>query len=417
MQVTVEKVDDINYIFKGTVENSVIEAKVAKLKEQAAADSDTQSLTPEKFEQDAAGEAFGEFIDAGMKESQIPVETLLGQPGLKKYERQGDSVYFEVDVATSPTVNCDIDLSDVIPSYTKPTPDPKAVEEKLEEFAAKHAPFIKIDQPRAVENGDIAVIDFKGFLNGEAFEGGAAQDFKLKVGSNSFIPGFEEQIIGMEYNEERTIKVTFPEDYQSKELAGQETTFEIKLHEIQEQKPVTPDDAFAQGVLSDPKATLDTLKEKLGDQVTADEISELYNQDLRPKLIEGLLSKFDFTLPNNIVEQEIDAKVREKVQGLSEEEQKANVEDKDKFFELRNSVRQEAQDGIKIALIVEALAKKEGIEVDEQEVIAALTHRAMMAGQDPTAVVNYYKDNNLMTSAKLGLTEDKLFGQMLGFNK
>jgi len=417
VKVTVEKIDDINFIISGTVENSVIEEKVAKLKEEAAKEIKEDAPTDEKIEQDAAGQAFQEFINAGIKEAKIDVDSLLGQPSLKKYEQQEGNIYFEVELSTSPTIDVNIDYMDIIPSYTKPKADPKAVEARLAEFAEQQAPFKKIEEPRAVVNGDVVVIDFTGFIDGKTFEGGSAEKFNLKIGSNSFIPGFEEQLIGMEYGEERTITVTFPENYSAADLAGKETKFLIKLHEIQEQIPETPDDLFAQRVLSDPKATLDTLKSKLADQVTSEQVSQEYMRDLKPKIVEGLLAKFEFTLPNNIVEQEIDAKVSERARAFSEEQHKEYTEDKGKFMELRESVREEARKSIKKALIVEAIAKKEGVSVDEQEAIAALTYQAMAAGQDAQALVNYYKDNNMMQSAILGLTEDKLFGQLLGFHK
>lgn len=416
MKVTVDKVDDINYILSGTVENSVIEEKVKKFKEEADKSSSDEKSEEESIEQEAASQVFKEFIDAGIKEAGIEIDTILGQPALKKYEQQGDNVYFEVDMAVSPEVNTDIDLSDVVPEFTKPKADPAAVEAKLSEFAQRQAPFMKIDAPRAVENDDVAVIDFTGYIDGKPFEGGSAEKFNLKIGSGSFIPGFEEQLIGMEYGEERTITVTFPEDYQAPDLAGKETKFDVKLHEIQVQKVETPDDAFAQKILSDPSATLETLKEKLADQVISDEISRIYMQELKPKIVTALLEKFDFTLPNNIVEQEIDAKVREKTKNFSEEQHKEFIEDKEKFIALRESVREEAQNVVKLALIVEALAKKEGIEVHMQEVHAALGYQAMMTGQDAQELVKYYEENNLMTSAKMGLTEDKLFGKMLGFH-
>jgi len=261
------------------------------------------------------------------------------------------------------------------------------------------------------------VIDFEGFVDGVAFDGGKAEKFSLKIGSGQFIPGFEEQIIGMKYDEEKTVTVTFPKDYHSADLAGKEAEFKVKLHEIQEQKAETIDDAFAQKVLQKPDATLDTLKKQFSEQVTAEELSQIYMSELKPKIVKALLERFDFTLPNNIVEQEIDAKVREKTRGFSEEQHKSYMEDKGKFNELRESVRDEARKSIKMALIVEALAKKEGIDVHEQEVIAALGYQATMTGQDPQALVQYYQDNNLMTSAKMGLTEDKLFGVILGFHK
>lgn len=417
MKVTIEKIDDINFIISGTVENSLIEEKVAKLKESAAKEAKSDENTDENIEQNAAGQVFNEFVAAGIKEGNLDVETILGQPSLKKYEQQDSSIYFEVEIAISPEINVDIDYKDIVPSYTKPTADAEAVEAKLIDFAKKQAPFTKLEKPKPIENGDVAVIDFTGFIDDQVFEGGSADKFKLKVGSNQFIPGFEEQLIGMEYGEQRDVIVSFPKDYSAEDLAGKEAKFVVILHEIQEQKAETIDDAFAQKVLQKSDATLQTLKDQFAEQVTAEELSQVYMSDLKPKIVKALLEKYDFTLPNNIVEQEIDAKVREKTRSFTEEQHKSYMEDKGKFKELRESVREDARKSIKIALIVEALAKREGIDVHEQEVIAALGYQATMTGQDPQALVQYYQDNNLMTSAKMGLTEDKLFGHMLGFHK
>jgi len=415
VKITVEKIDDINFIMSGTVDNSVIEAKVATLKKQAA--DAPKSEDDENIEQNAASQVFQEFIDAGIKEGNLNVEDILGQPALKKYEQRDDCLYFEVEMAVSPEVHTDIDYNEIAPTYTKPTAKPEAVDAKLLEFAQKQAPFTKIEQEKPIENGDVAVIDFAGYIDDKAFEGGSAEKFNIKVGSNQFIPGFEEQLVGMEYGETKDIIVSFPKDYSAPDLAGKEAKFIVKLHEIQEQKAETIDDDFAKKVLQKPDATLATLKDQFAEQVTAEEISQIYMRELKPKIVEALLSKYDFTLPNNVVEIEIDAKVREKTRGFDEEQHKSYMEDKGKFNELRESVRDEARASIKKSLIVEALAKKEGIDVHEQEVIAALGYQATMTGQDPQALVKYYQDNNLMTSAKMGLTEDKLFGHILGFHK
>lgn len=418
MNITVQNVDAINFIISGSIENSVIEAKVASLKAaHEALPEEERPVRNESYEQEAAGVVFQQFIEAGIQKAGIAVENLLGQPGLRKYEKHDSAVTIEAEIAIAPEINTDVELSDIVPEYTKPVASVDAVEAKLEEFSKQQAPYGPIAQPRALADGDVSVIDFTGYMNGIPFEGGSAEKFKLQVGSQSFIPGFEEQLIGMEYGEQRTISVTFPENYQAADLAGKETQFEVTLHEIQERQELIADDAFAQKVLKKEDATLETLKEKLSDQIMAQELSSLYENELKPKLISGLLSKFDFLLPNNIVEQEIDAKIREKLQQLPETEQKALLQDKVKFHELRDSLRPAAQDGIKIAIIIEALAKKEGIAVDDQEVYSALAYQAMMTGQNAQELVKYYQENNLMTAAKLGLTEDKLFGQMLGFDK
>lgn len=417
MKVTIEKVDDINFIMSGTVDNSVIEDKVAKLNLEAEKEEKSDDAADKNIEQDAAGQVFKDFIDAGIKEANLDVANILGQPSLKKYEKQENCIYFEVEVAVSPEINVDIDYKEIAPAYTRPTASPQAVEAKILEFALKQAPFTKLETAKAIEDGDVAVIDFTGYIDDKPFEGGSAEKFNIKVGSNAFIPGFEEQLVGMEYNEEKNVIVSFPADYSADDLAGKEAKFVVKLHEIQEQKAEIIDDNFAKKILQKPDATLATLKSQFSEQVTAEELSQIYMAEIKPKLVENLLKKFNFTLPNNIVEQEIDAKVREKTSDFSEDQHKAYMEDKGKFAELRESVRDEARKSIKMALIVEALAKKEGIEVHEQEVIAALGYQATMTGQDPEALVKYYQDNNLMTSAKMGLTEDKLYGHILGFHK
>ena len=416
MKVTVEKVDDINIIISGIIEDRMTEEKFAMLKEEAAKDS-SEETSDETLQQNAESAVLQDFIEAGLKEAGIELEEILGQPGFKKYEKRDNGLYLEIAISTNPEIDTDVDYADIVPTFTMPDAALEDVEARLEEMAISQGTFAAIETPRAAANGDVTLIDFEGFVDGVAFEGGSAEKFNLKIGSNSFIPGFEEQMIGMEYGEEKTITVTFPEDYQSTDLAGKESEFKVKLHEIQEQEAKVKDDAFAKSILNDENATIDMLKDKLADQINSQALSQFYNDELKPLLIKGLLTKFNFTLPSNIVEQEIDAKVTENMQHMSQEERTACTQDTDQFHALRETLREEASDSIKKALIVDALAKKEGLEVDEQEILSALYYQAMMSGQDAEELVTYYKENNLMTSAKMGLTEDKLFGKMLGLDK
>lgn len=445
VKVEVQKLDDINLILSGEVNHSEIESNVQRLKieaekqkeetkkelknemredkpieeaEEAMVDDLLNGANKEeKLQRDAEGMVLQAFIEKGLEVAAIPVEDILGQPGFKKYENTQNGIYLEIQISTAPKIDTDIEYMSAVPTFTKPQASAAEVEAKLSELAQQQAPFVAIETPKAVENGDVVVIDFEGFIEDVAFEGGSAEKFNLRIGSNTFIPGFEAQLIGMVYGEQRNIEVTFPSDYSSPDLAGKQSIFKVKLHEIQEQKALAADDALAQKVLSDPKATLAQLRSKLADKVNAEALSTLYTETLKPELIKGLLAKFDFTLPNNVVEQEIDAKIAEKTQTMSQEQQKVYQTDKEKFHSLRESLRGEARDSIKTALIVDALAKKEGIDIDEQEILSALYYQAMVSGQDAQELVKYYKENNLMTSAKMGLTQDKLFGQMLGFDK
>lgn len=408
MKVTVEKIDDINIILSGKIKNTIIEKRFSDSKKILA-----DEITDEALQEKVESEILQEFIDAGLSEANINVENILGQPGFRKYEKQGDSIYYEIEISTNPYIDVNIEYSDIIPSYTKPDVTQSDIETKLKELALQQAPFTKIKEPKAIQIGDVALIDFEGFVDSKSFEGGSATNFKLKIGSDSFIPGFEEQLIGMNYGEERSIKITFPDDYISPDLASKETTFVVKLHEIQEQIAMTIDNDFAKKVLNDSNINLDTLKEKLKEQMASQALSALYKTTLKPKLVEGLLSKFNFTLPNNIIEQEIDANVRALLQTMDKEELEQQKSDKEKFQQLRDSVREKARDSIKTALIIEALAKQKCIIVDDNEVIEALKHQANLIGQDSEKLVKHYEDNNLLTSVKIGLTEDKLIGALL----
>jgi trigger factor len=428
VKVTVKKVDDANIIVSGTLDAAVIDANVEKLAKQAAKEvkvdgfragkvpvSVVKQMHGEKLAQDAEGEALRELIDAGLAEAKISAADMLGQPGFKKYEKTDKGIEVEVEISTRPTFDVKGHM-DVVPAFEKPKATKKEVEAKLSEMAAEQAPFEKIARKRAVKDGDMTLIDFEGFVDGVAFEGGKAENFNLKIGSGQFIPGFEEQIIGMKYDEQKDVVVTFPENYGSADLAGKEATFKVTLHEIQEQKAAEIDDALAQKLLNDEKATLKELTEKVEAQIETAALSKIYNEEIKPKLVEALVKKFDFALPNNIVEQEIDAKINAKAQEMSEKELAEYKDNEKKINELRDSVREDAVASVKATFIVDALAKEENITVEDQEVSQAIYYEAMMSGQDPQQVIKYYQDNNLLPAVKMGMIEDKLFGKMLGLD-
>ena len=426
MKVTVNKVDDANIIVSGTLDAATIDANVEKLARQAAKEvkvdgfragkvpvSVVKQMYGDKLVQDAEGEALRELIDAGLAEAKVNPADMIGQPSFKKYEKTDAGIEVEVEISTRPEFDLE-GYMDVVPAFEKPKADAKEVDAKLEEMAKEQAPFEKIKRKRMVKDGDMTLIDFEGFVDGVAFDGGKAEKFNLKIGSGQFIPGFEEQIIGMKYDEQKDVVVTFPAEYQSKDLAGKEATFKVTLHEIQEQAEAEINDALAQKLLNDEKATLAELKEKVTAQIETAALSKVYNEELKPKMVEALVNKFDIALPNNIVDQEIDAKINAKAQEMDEKELATYKDNEEKINELRDSVREDAVASVKATFIVDALAKKEEITVEDQEVSQAIYYEAMMSGQDPQEVIKYYQENNLLPAVKMGMIEDKLFGKMLG---
>jgi trigger factor len=426
VKVTVNKVDDANIIVSGTLDAAAIDANVEKLARQAAKEvkvdgfragkvpvSVVKQMHGDKLAQDAEGEALRELIDAGLAEAKVNPADMIGQPSFKKYEKTDAGIEVEVEISTRPEFDLE-GYMDVVPAFEKPKADAKEVDAKLEEMAKEQAPFEKIKRKRMVKDGDMTLIDFEGFVDGVAFDGGKAEKFNLKIGSGQFIPGFEEQIIGMKYDEQKDVVVTFPAEYQSKDLAGKEATFKVTLHEIQEQAEAEINDALAQKLLNDEKATLAELKEKVTAQIETAALSKVYNEELKPKMVEALVNKFDIALPNNIVDQEIDAKINAKAQEMDEKELATYKDNEEKINELRDSVREDAVASVKATFIVDALAKKEKITVEDQEVSQAIYYEAMMSGQDAQEVIKYYQENNLLPAVKMGMIEDKLFGKMLG---
>lgn len=429
MKVTVNKIDDANVLVSGTIDNSSLEATINKMAAKAGKEIKVdgfrkgkvpahvvKKLHGDRLAQDAEGEAIKELIDAGIKEAGIVATDILGQPSFKKYDKKETGIEVEVEVSTRPVIATEGHM-DVLPSFEKPVASEKAIEERLTEIAAQQSPYEKIKRKRAVKDGDMTVIDFEGFVDGVAFAGGKAEKFNLKIGSGQFIPGFEEQLIGMKYEEEKTITVTFPEQYASKDLAGKAADFKVTLHEIQEQVPAELNDDLAKKLLQGVEnATLEMLKERVKTQIESAELSKIYNEDLKPKLVEALVEKFDFALPNNIVEQEIDAKINARAREMSEDELATYKDNAEKIDALRAEVRADAIASVKATFIVDALAKKEEVSVSDQEVSQAIYYEAMMSGQDPQQVIKYYQENNLLPAVKMGMIEDKLFGKMLGLD-
>jgi len=421
----VEKLDSANYKVTGTIDKKDITSKIDKLAKEAAKSVKVDGFRPgkvpvavvkkmygQKLEQDAEGEAIREVVEAAYKEAGIDVNDIIGNPIFEKFDDKGETKEMEIIVSTRPVIDLG-DYSDIVPEFEKPEPTDEEIQEELESIAQKFTKAKSIQEDRPLQEGDIAVFDFKGFLNGEAFEGGSAENFELKIGSKQFIEGFEEQMVGMKKGEEKTITVTFPKDYQAPNLAGKETEFTIKLHDIKEEVAPEIDDALAAKALGKEDATLQELKEYAKDIIKSAKVRKLYEDELKPKILEKLVAKYEFDLPKNIVNQEIDNLVNQKAQTLSKEELEEVKQSEEKLEELRESVREDAEKSVKATFIVDAMAKAENITVDDSEISQVVYYDALMNGQDPQKLMEYYQANNLFPVIKMGMIEDKLFSKLL----
>jgi trigger factor len=429
VNIKTKKIDDANILISGAIAQEDIDAKVDALAvqtgKQIKVDGFRKGKVPahavkklygEKLAEDAEGEALRDMLNEAYKEAGISAADILGDPMFKKYDKNDKEIDVEIQLCLRPTVDTK-DYKKIIPEFKEPEVTAKEINERIDTLSAQAAPLESIKTKRALKKGDTAVFDFEGFVDGEPFEGGKAENYELEIGSNQFIPGFEDGMSGMKTGEEKTIKVKFPDDYQAENLKSKDAEFVVKLHDIKVRGEVKLDDELAKKITNDQNATVETLKEGIKEQLKGEKISKVYNDEVKPQLIEALVKHFDFALPENIVEQEIDNLVNQKAQSMSREEIQEIQGNADKLEKLRDEVREDATSSVKATFIVDALAKEEQLSVKDDEVSQVLYYEAVMSGQNPDEVIKYYTKNNLLPAVKMSMLEDKLYYRLLGLDK
>ena len=277
------------------------------------------------------------------------------------------------------------------------------VKKELERMAEKNSRLVTVED-RAVKNKDIAVIDFEGFVDGVAFEGGKAEKHELEIGSKTFIPGFEDQVIGMKINEEKDINVKFPEEYFSKELAGKDATFKVKLHEIKVKELPAIDDEFAKDV-----SEFDTLKE-LKASIKEKLVEEKKNQakyQLEEAAIKTVSDNTTIDIPSGMIENEIDNILKEidgrlAYQGLNLEQylKMLNKSEDD----MRKEYESQAAESVKTRLVLEAIVKAEKIEATDAEIEEKIKEMATNYGKKEEDLLN---NENLKDYLKNNITTEK----------
>ena len=255
----------------------------------------------------------------------------------------------------------------------------KDVEAELEKIREKNARIVTVED-RELKNGDISIIDFEGFTDGKAFEGGKAENFELTIGSGQFIPGFEDQMIGMKVNEERDINVKFPEEYHVKDLAGKDATFKVKLHEIKEKVLPEIDDEFAKDVSE--FDNLEDYKKDLNKKIKADKENHA-KIDMEQEAIDKFIEKVEVTIPEEMIDSEVDKMIEEMNANLSY--QGLNIDQYLQYIgttldEYKKQMRDQAQRRIKLDLGLEYVAKEEKVEVEEKDIDEKIKELAAQYG-------------------------------------
>lgn len=331
----------------------------------------------EIFYEDTFNEVVPEVYAKEIKENNIEA---VSRPDIDvKQIGKGQDLIFTAIVQTKPEVKLGkykgIELKKV--EYNVSNED---IEHELGHMQEKNARLVVVED-RAVEKDDLTVIDFEGFVDGKAFEGGKATNHELTIGSNTFIPGFEDQIIGMKIDEEKDIKVKFPEDYFSEELKGKDATFKVKLHEIKKKELPSLDDEFAKDVseFDTLKELKDSIKEKLEEENRKKEKYE--TQDAAVKTV---CDNVEIEIPSGMIETEIDSMLQEIEQRLAYQgmklEQYLQMIGKS-MVEVRKEYEEQAKTSVKNRLVIEAIIKEEKIEPSKEDIDAKVKEMAELYGK------------------------------------
>ncbi len=249
------------------------------------------------------------------------------------------------------------------------TVTPEEVEAKLEGLRAQFAELV-LKEEGTVEHKDTAIIDFEGFKDGVAFEGGKGENYSLEIGSNSFIPGFEDALVGMKSGEEKDVTLTFPENYQAEHLAGQEVVFKVKVNEIKSKQLPALNDDFAKEVNQKDIDSLDALKAKFETDILADKQKKA-EDDYNNALLTSVVESSTLDVPAVLVDDETQTMLEDFANRLQQQgfslkqytEITGQTED-----DLRAQMRIDAESKVKVRLVLDAVAKAENIAVTHEEI-------------------------------------------------
>jgi len=355
----------------------------------------------EIFYEDAFNEIAGDVLEEAVKENNLDI---VSRPDIEVGQiEKGKDLIFTAVMQTKPEVELGkykgIEIKKIEYNVTD-----EDIEEELTHMQEHNSREITVED-RAVETGDIAKIDFEGFVDGVAFDGGFAEGHDLEIGSNSFIPGFEDQVVGMKIEEEKDVIVTFPEEYFSKDLAGKEATFKVKVHEIKKRELPILDDEFAKDV-----SEFDTLKE-LKESVKAKkekENEEKVKYETQEAVIKAVSENVKVEVPTGMIEMETENMLKDMEQRLSYQGMKL-----EQYLQIINKTEEDmlkeyepqAIEAVKSRLVIEAVIKAEKIEATDEEIEEKLKEMAKSYGKEEDE--EFIKNENVKKYIKEGLTSEK----------
>ena len=355
----------------------------------------------EIFYEDAFNDVAQEALEEAVKENKIEV---VSRPDIEVTQiGKGQDLIFTAIFQTKPEAELGkykgIEIKKIEYNVTD-----EDVNHELSHMQEHNARLINVED-RPVEKGDITVIDFEGFVDGVAFEGGKAENHELEIGSNTFIPGFEDQIIGMKIDEEKDINVKFPDEYFSKDLAGKDATFKVKLHEIKKKELPELDDDFAKDTSE--FDTLEELKKSIKDKMEK-ENEQKQKYETEEEVIKAVCEDMKVDIPSGMIETETENMLKDIETRLSYQGLKL-----DQYLKMLGKTKEEMQkeyepqaiEAIKSRLMIEAVIKAEKIEATDDEIEEKMKEMAKNYGKENDE--EFMKNENVANYIKEGIKSEK----------
>ncbi|MDG2243927.1 MAG: trigger factor [Rhodospirillaceae bacterium] len=356
----------------------------------------------------------GEVVETAIQEStQKAIEEKELKPAVQpkidlvSFEA-GEDLEFSIAVELLPEIEV-TDLSSFKIEKLVATAGDKEVDETISKMAENNKKSAPLKDKRPAAMADVVVIDFVGSVDGEEFEGGKADDFQLELGSNRFIPGFEEQVVGMEIDDEKDIEVTFPEDYHSSDLAGKPAAFNVTLKGIEALEAPAIDEDFAKTMGFDDLAA---LKDAVKGQIEQD-YTYLSRMKTKRELLDHLSGSHDFEVPPAMLDTEFDT-IWKQVEQAKEGNQLDPDDEGKSDDELRADYRKIAERRVRLGLLLSEVGQKNNLTVAPEELSQAIGREASRFPGQEEAVVSYYQNNpQAIEQVRAPLFEDKVIDFLL----
>ena len=340
-------------------------------------------LGKEALFEDALEEVIPQAYDEAVKETEIEP---VSQPKIDIVQLEdGKPLIFKANIIVKPEVKLGT-ITGLKVEVPKQEVKDQDVDQRLETMRNRYAHLFTAEEGVPAENGDVLNIDFKGFIDGEPFPGGMGEDYSLELGSNTFIPGFEEQLVGVALGEEKEVKVTFPEDYHAEDLQAKEALFEVKVNRIQKRELNPLDDDFAKDV-----SEFDTLEELKADirKQLEQEASEQTEGMIRQRLVAAAVEQSEMDIPEEMIESQTDlllSRFEERLyyQGMKLDDyvQMAGVS----LEQMRQDFRPQAEQSVRENLALETIAKEMELKISDEDFDKQIERAAQEFGMEVEAV-------------------------------